>query len=153
MSKNSTLLTASIGLGAIALILQLMNDLGVSRDLGIRLLISGILALVLATAAFFIAVRKPSVLLSGFLVVQGTSAVTAAALAGAMIGVPFGVWVLALGITKAAITVKSRKVPKLDQKKPSSKVAGFSSIFTIAAVIVFIAAVAVGALYFATLSF
>ncbi len=96
------------------LALALINDLGFVSYLGIKPSITGILALVLAIAAFFVAMRKGSFLVSGSLIAQGGADVISAISAGAVIGVPFGTWILALGLLKAAIS--SRSLQK--RKKP-----------------------------------
>lgn len=100
-------LAVSTGIGGVALVLALINDLGLASGLGINPKITGILALVLATLAFIISIRQASPILSGFLIIQGLSDTSAALIADAMIGVPFGAWVFALGIVKSAITISS----------------------------------------------
>ncbi|MDG6994736.1 MAG: hypothetical protein JRN52_02340 [Nitrososphaerota archaeon] len=104
--KNSRLVIGTV-LGGVALVLALVNDLGIVSYLGVEPSTTGILAFFLAIVAFFIALRTGSIMLSVFLTIQGISDVIAAALAGATIGVEFGSFVLLLGCVKIAITARS----------------------------------------------
>ncbi len=101
--SNNRLIVAE-GFGVLALVLALINDLAIVDLLGISPQITGILALIFALVAFLLAVEKGSVLISGLLVVQGTANAYSALSAGVAIGIYFGLFVLALGLTKAVIT-------------------------------------------------
>jgi plastocyanin len=107
MTTTSKLVFVSIIFAFLGLGLALINDFGFVSYLGIKPSITGILALVFATASFFMAMRKGSFLVSASLIAQGVSDVSAAILAGAIIGVPFGSWILALGLVKAVISARS----------------------------------------------
>jgi hypothetical protein len=86
--------------------LALINDLRYVSYLGIKPSITGILALALGTAAFFISFRKKSFIVSGSLIIQGLANMSAAVLAGATIGIPFGAWIFILGVVKLAISAR-----------------------------------------------
>ncbi|MDG7001305.1 MAG: hypothetical protein JRN15_19590 [Nitrososphaerota archaeon] len=101
--SNTRLLVAQ-GLAVVAVVLALLNDFGLSSSIGLELRTTGITAFILALAAFFIAVEKGSVLISALLIVQGLAGAYFAYSAGAMIGIYFGLLILALGIAKGGVT-------------------------------------------------
>lgn len=106
---SNSRLVASQSLAVVALGLALLNDLGLAADLGLKLELTGISALLLAFVAFFLALRTGSVVVSACLTVQGIVNIAAAAQAGATIGIPLGLVVVMLGIAKALTTLKGMK--------------------------------------------
>lgn len=101
--SNSRLLVAQ-GLSVVAVVLALLNDFGISDSIGLALRTTGIIAFILALAAFFVAVEKGSVLISILLIVQGLAGAYFAFSAGAVIGIYFGLLIITLGIAKSAVT-------------------------------------------------
>ena len=101
--SNSRLLVAQ-GLAVVAVVMALLNDFGLSSSIGLELRTTGIIAFILALAAFFVAVEKGSALISALLVVQGLTGAYFAFSAGAVIGIYFGLLILALGIAKSGVT-------------------------------------------------
>ncbi len=100
-------LLASQGLAGTALVLALLNDLDLVSYTGLSPRTTGIAALVLAAVAFVVAFRTGSAAVSGFLTLQGAADIAAAYSAGATIGMIFGAIPLALGLAKAAITLRA----------------------------------------------
>ncbi len=135
-------LLASQSLAAVALALALFNDSGAASYFDVPPRATGISALLLAMAAFLVAMRSGSVIVSVLLTAQGIADMSAAASAGSGIGVVFGAIPLVLGLCKAAITWKSDRKPVL----PKERVATGRTSIAVAA-IVLIAVAASGAYY------
>lgn len=146
---NNPRLAVATVLGGVALVLALINDLGIVSYLGIKPSITGITAFAFAIIAFLVAMRTGSIILSGFLTLQGISDASAAAIAGATIGVVFGGFVLLLGVVKIVITVRSMRRNKsmVRKEKVLGKTSGVSSIIAVAIVVVLIFVAALGTLY------
>jgi hypothetical protein len=106
---SNSRLVASQCLSALALVLALITDFGVDSSIGVSPRITGISALILAIVAFAVALRTGSLVVSGFLSLQGLADVLSAATAGVKIGVIFGAIPLILGLVKLGTTLMSRK--------------------------------------------
>jgi hypothetical protein len=146
MSESKLFIVSSSLLAFVGLALALVNDLGLVSYLGVEPSVTGILALALATTAFFVSVRKISFVVSGCLIAQGTADVFAALAAGAAIGVPFGAWVLALGLAKAAISARSfqkRRTQDIAHVSAFRKAQPKRAIAKITIIIVLAAAIAI----------
>jgi hypothetical protein len=107
MSNYRSLLAAQT-LSALAFILAVVTDFGVASSAGISPRTTGISALILAIAAFAAAWRTGSLIVSGFLILQGMVDVSSSISAGVEIGVIFGAIPLILGLIKAVLTWRAR---------------------------------------------
>jgi plastocyanin len=112
----------------------------------------GLYAIAMSTAAFFVARREPSILVSGLLIATGIIIATPSvtffvsalpSITGSIIGVAFGTWILALGIRKSVTTAKliRGKTPFTDTirdeiKKNTLGVTRLAALFIAIAVIV-----------------
>jgi plastocyanin len=139
--SNSRLIASQL-LAVVALGLALLNDLGLTTDLGLKPEVTGISALLLAFVAFFVALRTGSVLVSACLTVQGIANVAAAAQAGATIGIPFGLVVLVLGIAKALITLGGMKAGRGAARAANRPGIGKAVVAAIVIIVVALAGVA-----------
>lgn len=104
--KSLKLIIAEV-LAIIAVSLAVATNSGLSEMLGIQQRITGFLGFLLAIAAFAVAVKQKSAIISGALLLQGVVGVIASYLAGVAIGyITFGI-VLVLGVLKSYITWSS----------------------------------------------
>ncbi len=133
---------ASQLIAVLALGLALLNDLGLATDLGLKLQVTGISALLLAVVAFFVALRTGSVVVSACLTVQGVANIAAAAQAGATIGIPFGLVVLVLGVAKAIITLRGLKARGGVARAANRRAVGKAIVAAIVVIVVAVGAVA-----------
>lgn len=116
MSNNSKLVLAK-GLAGAALVLALVDAIWSSSLLvyvATGGIVFGLSTISFSTAAFFISLRKRSLLVSALLVASGivitahgvieTRNLTIVYVPGPILGVMFGLWVLALGVAKGIKT-------------------------------------------------
>ncbi len=105
-------------LAAAAFVLSMINYLDVAGSLGLQRQSTGLAALVLATASFFVARKQGSIIVSALLVAIGvvdtepSLAFFVEALpyvSGAIIGVAIGSWIVALGLLKTRTTWKAMR--------------------------------------------
>lgn len=114
--SNSKLVLA-IGLAGAALVLALVDAIGGSSlpvDVATGGIVFGLSTISFSTCAFFISLRKRSLLVSALLVASGivitihgvieTRNLAVIYFPGPILGVMFGLWVLALGIAKSIKT-------------------------------------------------
>lgn len=109
---------ASGWVAAVALLLALSNDVGLVRLLGVDPMLPGVAALLLAIGAFGLSMTGGSRLVSGMLIIQGVANVSAALAAGASVGVPFGLVVLALGLVDGLMSRRRRHSGAVDARPP-----------------------------------
>ncbi len=118
--SNSKLVIA-IGLAGAALVLALVDAIWSSSlpvDVATGGIVFGLSTISFSTAAFFISLRKRSVLVSALLVASGivitihgvieTRNLSVIYFPGPILGVVFGLWVLALGVAKSIKTGMAR---------------------------------------------
>lgn len=114
--SNSKLVLAKVFAGA-ALVLALVDAIWSSSlpvDVATGGIVFGLSTISFSTAAFFISLRKRSLLVSALLVASGivitahgvieTRNLTIVYVPGPILGVIFGLWVLALGVAKGIKT-------------------------------------------------
>lgn len=110
-------IVAATGLAGAALVLALIDALAGSSlplDVATGGIVFGFTTIALSTAAFFISLRKASVIISALIVasgiiitlhgLEGTRNLVVVYFPGPILGFLFGLWVIALGITKSIKT-------------------------------------------------
>jgi hypothetical protein len=119
---SSRLIIVAQSLSIVALAFDIANFL----DLGPKITL-GITSLATATAAFLVARRHGSLIVSCALVVKGAfdtilaaqTDITQDSLRALIFGVTFGGWILALGIAKSITTARAIKLRTADDKGSS----------------------------------